>query len=186
MNIVLVCLLFVWYFCFFFFFQAEDGIRDVAVTGVQTCALPICRRRVVLRRQHLRRLAGVRHGDDEGVLARGRREAVAPVDEDRDVELREARGRDEIGAARRAPHPGDDDQRGAQARSGRLTAKRECLTTLGREGGQDLRHTVGIALLDGAGVVEVHSRSSVMEATSSRVSPAWSPTGQTTRSAVPW
>src|SRR2546429_5882849 len=27
----------------FFFFQAEDGIRDVAVTGVQTCALPIYR-----------------------------------------------------------------------------------------------------------------------------------------------
>src|SRR5256884_5319714 len=27
--------------CLFFFFQAEDGIRDVAVTGVQTCALPI-------------------------------------------------------------------------------------------------------------------------------------------------
>src|SRR2546429_7399518 len=26
-----------------FFFQAEDGIRDVAVTGVQTCALPILR-----------------------------------------------------------------------------------------------------------------------------------------------
>src|SRR5687768_17857910 len=35
-------------FCvFFFFFQAEDGIRDVAVTGVQTCALPIYR--LVLR-----------------------------------------------------------------------------------------------------------------------------------------
>ena len=28
--------------CFFFFFQAEDGIRDIGVTGVQTCALPIC------------------------------------------------------------------------------------------------------------------------------------------------
>src|SRR6266436_3080169 len=28
-------------FMVFFFFQAEDGIRDVAVTGVQTCALPI-------------------------------------------------------------------------------------------------------------------------------------------------
>src|SRR2546422_6985107 len=27
--------------CLCFFFQAEDGIRDVAVTGVQTCALPI-------------------------------------------------------------------------------------------------------------------------------------------------
>src|SRR5258708_26728833 len=26
-----------------FFFQAEDGIRDDLVTGVQTCALPICR-----------------------------------------------------------------------------------------------------------------------------------------------
>src|SRR2546429_4591182 len=31
------------YVVFFFFFQAEDGIRDVAVTGVQTCALPISR-----------------------------------------------------------------------------------------------------------------------------------------------
>src|SRR5690349_24817677 len=29
---------------FFFFFQAEDGIRDLYVTGVQTCALPISRR----------------------------------------------------------------------------------------------------------------------------------------------
>src|SRR5207245_8117897 len=30
-------------FCYFlfFFFQAEDGIRDATVTGVQTCALPI-------------------------------------------------------------------------------------------------------------------------------------------------
>src|SRR5690606_22296966 len=29
--------------CFFFFFQAEDGIRAFHVTGVQTCALPISR-----------------------------------------------------------------------------------------------------------------------------------------------
>src|SRR5207244_9744590 len=29
-------------YLFFFFFQAEDGIRDDLVTGVQTCALPIC------------------------------------------------------------------------------------------------------------------------------------------------
>src|SRR6266581_4429544 len=28
--------------CWYFFFQAEDGIRDGRVTGVQTCALPIC------------------------------------------------------------------------------------------------------------------------------------------------
>src|SRR5207249_5421585 len=33
---------FYYLFFFFFFFQAEDGIRDRNVTGVQTCALPIC------------------------------------------------------------------------------------------------------------------------------------------------
>src|SRR2546430_11620973 len=32
-----------WRSSFFFFFQAEDGIRDLTVTGVQTCALPISR-----------------------------------------------------------------------------------------------------------------------------------------------
>src|SRR5204863_690221 len=35
-------LLFDLHILFFFFFQAEDGIRDLYVTGVQTCALPIC------------------------------------------------------------------------------------------------------------------------------------------------
>src|SRR2546430_7560977 len=34
MSVVVLCV-----FCFFF--QAEDGIRDLTVTGVQTCALPI-------------------------------------------------------------------------------------------------------------------------------------------------
>ena len=33
---------FFFFFGCFFFFQAEDGIRDRDVTGVQTCALPIC------------------------------------------------------------------------------------------------------------------------------------------------
>src|SRR5437879_7277651 len=35
-------------FCYtisFYFYQAEDGIRDTSVTGVQTCALPISSRR---------------------------------------------------------------------------------------------------------------------------------------------
>src|SRR5256886_15929656 len=36
-----------WQWSFFFFFQAEDGIRDLTVTGVQTCALPISRARVL-------------------------------------------------------------------------------------------------------------------------------------------
>src|SRR2546423_11230510 len=34
----------------FFFFQAEDGIRDKLVTGVQTCALPIWQQRGSARR----------------------------------------------------------------------------------------------------------------------------------------
>src|SRR5205823_8023721 len=38
----------------FFFFQAEDGIRDKLVTGVQTCALPISQVRLP---QHLLQLA---------------------------------------------------------------------------------------------------------------------------------
>src|SRR5687767_15182189 len=38
-------LMFELFLVFFFFFQAEDGIRDKLVTGVQTCALPICRER---------------------------------------------------------------------------------------------------------------------------------------------
>src|SRR3712207_9332960 len=32
---------------FIFFFQAEDGIRDIGVTGVQTCALPISGRTIL-------------------------------------------------------------------------------------------------------------------------------------------
>src|SRR5258708_25531460 len=39
--------IFLSFFCFFFFFQAEDGIRDDLVTGVQTCALPISDDKVV-------------------------------------------------------------------------------------------------------------------------------------------
>src|SRR5207253_4745009 len=37
--------------CLFFFFQAEDGIRDGHVTGVQTCALPISAAKEMLGRQ---------------------------------------------------------------------------------------------------------------------------------------
>src|SRR5437763_8306592 len=38
---------------FFFFFQAEDGIRYTSVTGVQTCALPISLSRVAVYRRGL-------------------------------------------------------------------------------------------------------------------------------------
>src|SRR5256884_2123974 len=47
-----------------FFFQAEAGIRDVAVTGVQTCALPISTMRTVARHRQVQTLAN-------GILARG-------------------------------------------------------------------------------------------------------------------
>src|SRR6266850_6816136 len=46
--------------CFFFFFQAEDCIRDYKVTGVQTCALPIWSARACASsraRSSLRKLA---------------------------------------------------------------------------------------------------------------------------------
>src|SRR5215813_9463279 len=47
------------YFFVFFFFQAEDGIRDADVTGVQTCALPI------LPGEQVRTLAGAERRLDE-------------------------------------------------------------------------------------------------------------------------
>src|SRR5256886_17176612 len=43
-------------YVFFFFFQAEDGIRDLTVTGVQTCALPI------LQIRNIAIIAHVDHG----------------------------------------------------------------------------------------------------------------------------
>src|SRR6266487_769734 len=56
-------------YIFFFFFQAEDGIRDGRVTGVQTCALPILPRGGVEGRDlaALGRLpgAGVAHSLDD-------------------------------------------------------------------------------------------------------------------------
>src|SRR5437660_9671981 len=71
-------------FCLFFFFQAEDGIRDGHVTGVQTCALPIYRRRVVAgfaRRRRLARCLGggawARGGGDRGGVPAGVEPALA-------------------------------------------------------------------------------------------------------------
>src|SRR5437763_6060156 len=57
---------------FFFFFQAEDGIRDTSVTGVQTCALPISVHAPVPRARP----------DAEGLLARQpRHRRVPPPDQ---------------------------------------------------------------------------------------------------------
>src|SRR5437762_14252585 len=51
--------------CLLFFFQAEDGIRDTSVTGVQTCALPICSRCIY----------GSHGGETRGDAARARTRA---------------------------------------------------------------------------------------------------------------
>src|SRR3712207_1112994 len=45
-------------FLYFFFFQAEDGIRDIGVTGVQTCALPISLREPAPRAEPLEQPVG--------------------------------------------------------------------------------------------------------------------------------
>src|SRR2546422_8848229 len=60
----------------FFFFQAEDGIRDVAVTGVQTCALPI-------------------HDHREKDRQRGLRVPVLDREEEREESAEEVPGREE-------------------------------------------------------------------------------------------
>src|SRR5437763_3586916 len=50
----------------FFFFQADDGIRDTSVTGVQTCALPIC---MLPKRDHRQAIALGQHAvDDENIV----------------------------------------------------------------------------------------------------------------------
>src|SRR2546421_5081883 len=41
------------YIFIFFFFQAEDGIRDLIVTGVQTCALPILVKSILMTKGRL-------------------------------------------------------------------------------------------------------------------------------------
>src|SRR2546427_12404028 len=71
----------------FFFFQAEDGIRDLTVTGVQTCALPIshvCRHAGRLRHRGAQLLgqrvrAGPRRGEGHHSMTRVRATTVAPL-----------------------------------------------------------------------------------------------------------
>src|SRR2546426_4198851 len=78
---------------FFFFFQAEDGIRDYKVTGVQTCALPISEETA--------------QGDDAA--------GVADLDRDGTGGGRGEDGGEEVEHARRDP-PRDGEQDGADQR----------------------------------------------------------------------
>src|SRR5256885_9599135 len=62
----------------FFFFQAEDGIRDYKVTGVQTCALPTCPPSCV--RAAVLRSHGAKNGHVIGTRSNTARSAAAPHD----------------------------------------------------------------------------------------------------------
>src|SRR5256885_3349904 len=80
-----------------FFFQAEDGIRDYKVTGVQTCALPIClyaARRILDKHQ----VAAVERGKgllvgalDGGLHGRAQR-LLHAGDQGQDAEVRRITG----------------------------------------------------------------------------------------------
>src|SRR5229473_6712473 len=65
---------------FFFFFQAEDGIRDKLVTGVQTCALPIyCGRRMTVATfPQIVRIVPERKYDEACALWSGRAREAGP------------------------------------------------------------------------------------------------------------
>src|SRR5687768_17801723 len=64
-----------------FFFQAEDGIRDVAVTGVQTCALPISADRIATLEVGGAGSTAWVHGGGFGTYHRARDERMARLDE---------------------------------------------------------------------------------------------------------
>src|SRR5204862_2920143 len=70
---ICVCLYLIWHL---FFFQAEDGIRDLYVTGVQTCALPIS-------------AVAVKHPRDDGARRPLHDVGVGPLAREQGVERRE-------------------------------------------------------------------------------------------------
>src|SRR2546426_11890081 len=91
----------------FFFFQAEDGIRDYKVTGVQTCALPISGRRGRASRvPPVRRDArAASRSASRAPRARGHRGATSrlPTDPPRPRSWRLSRGRSAVDALSLAP-----------------------------------------------------------------------------------
>src|SRR5438876_6384799 len=102
----------------FFFFQAEDGIRDGRVTGVQTCALPIWRRRRPRRPRRAARALRPGLRVPRRVLST-RRRAAAPADRLAD---RGERGR--VGGAAGAGVAGQLAHRGRRPRGERARGAR--------------------------------------------------------------
>src|SRR5206468_12422353 len=100
----------------FFFFQAEDGIRDLIVTGVQTCALPISRSTARPRRCRKRRAGPA--GPSRRATATGSRRA-SPAIFDRSEERR-------VGKECRARW-GREDWKEKKRRGGRESGMIECV-----------------------------------------------------------
>src|SRR3989449_11369758 len=119
-----------------FFFQAEDGIRDVAVTGVQTCALPIWRAALHPPPSHAGRADGPAL---HGALRRLARRRLSPHPaRRRDLPL-PARGEPSFG---KAPPPvrggahGLPRRAGGWAREQRTPAEHDDRTRLPRPAGR--------------------------------------------------
>src|SRR3712207_8929176 len=94
----------------FFFFQAEDGIRDIGVTGVQTCALPICAGLPRARQAEVLTHAGQREADGEQLERVG-----GP---------RDAAGQQQAALERTEPDPVDGFLRSEERRVGKESRSR--------------------------------------------------------------
>src|SRR3989454_5336616 len=137
-----MCVLFLFFF-FFFFFQAEDGIRDYKVTGVQTCALPICLVQPVRPDRERPGQARSRHREDDELQDPGRAGAGAQAQRGRAehrVVCEQRTGQDREGKAippRGAPP--DERRAAAPARLRRRygTPEGPSQQPLAVEGGQD-------------------------------------------------
>src|SRR5690606_40297171 len=108
-----------------FFFQAEDGIRDFHVTGVQTCALPICRLLSAVQRRRRRENARglvdeaarepeVRRRIEEVLQRRGHRAEPGRAAEKEAVARSEERRVGKEGRARRAPKDVTKETKGGE------------------------------------------------------------------------
>src|SRR5437667_6905063 len=100
----------------FFFFQAEDGIRDRDVTGVQTCALPISRERLGRRDEY------------SDFVATGRKRRFEPLKVRREHRISDAgpaldRGHDLRGVSH-LRHPLGRDERSEERRVGKECSAR--------------------------------------------------------------
>src|SRR2546430_11703072 len=87
----------------FFFFQAEDGIRDLTVTGVQTCALPIYP--AARAQRNARGSLRVRRARDQRPADRGARARKAAAKDELALYRAGAAARNRAGARRMGSRP---------------------------------------------------------------------------------